>query len=319
MWSRVVSRDAAARLVEDVMPRVPVRQWVLSFPYEIRYRLAWDGQWVSAVLAVFLRVVGRWYRRQAQALGHDRARWGSVTFVQWFGSSLNLNPHLHVQDAPVFVPALPVSDRDVKQTAIGTYLGKMEDPSGRTHRSPISVNGFADPEFVAAFGPGLPNLTWRVVAGSRRSRIAVSWDDNGRVSWILIRIYLVSTREYRSVEMAAEEGWVDIAEVAAHLRVARDTVYRWVDTKGLPAHRVGRLLRFRLSEVGAWMTTGSGHPVDDGARATAVPRPPGMQQLLTTELREALSLIDGPSGMVSQTALRQTFHSLRRCIKNESH
>ena len=69
--------------------------------------------------------------------------------------------------------------------------------------------------------------------------------------------------------MAAEEGWVDIAEVAAHLQVARDTVYRWVDTKGLPAHRVGRLLRFRLSEVGAWATTGSGHPVDDGARATA--------------------------------------------------
>ena len=39
--------------------------------------------------------------------------------------------------------------------------------------------------------------------------------------------------------MAAEEGWVGIAEVAAHLRVARDTVYRWVDTKGLPAHRGG--------------------------------------------------------------------------------
>ena len=69
--------------------------------------------------------------------------------------------------------------------------------------------------------------------------------------------------------MAAEEGWVDIAEVAAHLQVARDTVYRWVNTKGLPAHRVGRLLRFRLSEVDAWVKTGSGHPVDDGARATA--------------------------------------------------
>ena len=61
--------DTAARLVDEVLPRVPVRQWVLSLPYEIRYRLAWDGEWVSAVLAVFLRVVGRWYRRQAQAIG----------------------------------------------------------------------------------------------------------------------------------------------------------------------------------------------------------------------------------------------------------
>ena len=58
-------------------------------------------------------------------MGHDRARWGSVTFVQRFGSSLNLNPHLHVlmldrvyvdgEDAPVFVPAPPLSDQAVQQ------------------------------------------------------------------------------------------------------------------------------------------------------------------------------------------------------------
>ena len=33
-------RDAAARLVDQVLPAVPIRQWVLSFPIEIRYRLA---------------------------------------------------------------------------------------------------------------------------------------------------------------------------------------------------------------------------------------------------------------------------------------
>ena len=44
--------------------------------------------------------------------------------------------------------------------------------------------------------------------------------------------------------MATEEGWVGVAEVAAHLQVARDSIYRWVDAKGFPAHRVGRLLRF---------------------------------------------------------------------------
>ena len=57
-------------------------------------------------------------------MGHDRARWGSVTFVQRFGSSLNLNPHIHVlmldgvyvdgEDAPVFVPAPPLSDQAVQ-------------------------------------------------------------------------------------------------------------------------------------------------------------------------------------------------------------
>ena len=45
--------------------------------------------------------------------------------------------------------------------------------------------------------------------------------------------------------MASEEGWVGIADVAAHLSVGKDSIYRWVDSKDFPAHRVGRLLRFR--------------------------------------------------------------------------
>ena len=49
--------------------------------------------------------------------------------------------------------------------------------------------------------------------------------------------------------MASQEAWVGIAEVAAHIRVTRDSIYRWVEAKDFPAHRVGRLLRFRLSVV----------------------------------------------------------------------
>ena len=59
-----------------------MRQWVLSLPFEIRYRLAWDGELVGAVLALFLRVVNGWYRRQARAQGYADGRCGSVTFVQ---------------------------------------------------------------------------------------------------------------------------------------------------------------------------------------------------------------------------------------------
>ena len=58
--------------------------------------------------------------------------------------------------------------------------------------------------------------------------------------------------------MASEEGWVAIADVAAHLSVGKDSIYRWVDSKDFPAHRVGRLLRFRLSEVDEWVRTGGG-------------------------------------------------------------
>ena len=46
--------------------------------------------------------------------------------------------------------------------------------------------------------------------------------------------------------MSSEEGWVGIADVAARLRVARDSIYRWVETKDFPAHPGGWLLRFSV-------------------------------------------------------------------------
>lgn len=69
--------------------------------------------------------------------------------------------------------------------------------------------------------------------------------------------------------MASEEQWVAVDEVARHLRVGKDSVYRWVEARGLPAHRVGRLLRFRLSEVDAWVRAGGGEeegPAESGGR-----------------------------------------------------
>jgi len=58
--------------------------------------------------------------------------------------------------------------------------------------------------------------------------------------------------------MATEERWVGVNNVAAHLGVAKDSVYRWIETKGLPGHRVGRLFRFKLSEVDMWVKQGGG-------------------------------------------------------------
>jgi excisionase family DNA binding protein len=52
------------------------------------------------------------------------------------------------------------------------------------------------------------------------------------------------------------EPWVTAEIVAQHLGVAKDTVYRWRERKGLPAHRVGRLWKFQLSEVDDWVRAG---------------------------------------------------------------
>ncbi len=52
------------------------------------------------------------------------------------------------------------------------------------------------------------------------------------------------------------ESWVSVEDVARHLSVAMDTVYRWIEHRRLPAHKVGRLWKFKLSEVDEWVRTG---------------------------------------------------------------
>ena len=82
---------SAAHLVDEVLPDVPVRQWVLSFPFRIRYLLAYDPKLCCAVRRIFVRSVLGFLERQAREQGHSGARSGAVIFVQRFGSAPNLD------------------------------------------------------------------------------------------------------------------------------------------------------------------------------------------------------------------------------------
>ena len=53
------------------------------------------------------------------------------------------------------------------------------------------------------------------------------------------------------------EPWVSVDVLAQHLGVTKDSVYRWIDRKGLPAKKVGKLWKFKLSEVDEWVRTGA--------------------------------------------------------------
>lgn len=50
-----------------------------------------------------------------------------------------------------------------------------------------------------------------------------------------------------------DDRWRSVQEIAKYLGVSTDSVYRWVEQRGLPVHRVGRLLRFKCSEVDEWV------------------------------------------------------------------
>jgi hypothetical protein len=89
--------DTAAHLVDRVFPQVPVRQWVLSVPYSLRYRLAYDSSLVRDVAQIFVRTVFSSIRRRAGIPASNRkARCGAVGFIQRFSDALNLDPHFHI-------------------------------------------------------------------------------------------------------------------------------------------------------------------------------------------------------------------------------
>jgi hypothetical protein len=78
--------EQAAWLVDHVIPRVPVRQWVLSMPFKIRFILAKSGRLKREVLNIFLSEVFRAIKKRVG----KRGRTGAVTVVQRAGSALNL-------------------------------------------------------------------------------------------------------------------------------------------------------------------------------------------------------------------------------------
>lgn len=52
------------------------------------------------------------------------------------------------------------------------------------------------------------------------------------------------------------EPWVSVEQIALHLGVTRDSIYRWIESKGLPSHKIGRLWKFKISEVDSWVRGG---------------------------------------------------------------
>jgi hypothetical protein len=149
--------DTAAHLVDRALPETPVRQWVLSLPFALRYRLAWDAGLASQVLGLFIRTVFASLRRRAKVAAARRRgpQCGAVTFVQRFRDALNLNVHFHslvldgvyAQDAEGglrFHPLPPPEDAEVARVArqIARRIVRLLERRGR---HPEADPGDADP------------------------------------------------------------------------------------------------------------------------------------------------------------------------------
>src|SRR6266704_4224707 len=174
----------AAHLVEQVIPWVPTRQWVVSVPVPLRYWMAGSQDLTAKVYTIIRTTIGQYYVNQAVQRGLERATVhpGSVTFIQRFGSALNVNLHFHcvfiegvsldrtaAGRKPRFVQAAPPTDTD-----IAAVVRKIRRRVIRKLRRLGSLETGMEPPVATGYDPlrdTAPELA-RTMAASVQQRIA---------------------------------------------------------------------------------------------------------------------------------------------------
>jgi hypothetical protein len=112
--------ESAAHLIDEVFPKVGVRQWVVSFPFAIRFLLLRSPALQSRVLGICIRAINSLIQQKAKR----KLNCGAVTLLQRFGGSLNANLHFHIlvleggytegESGPEFVTMPRLEDEDIQ-------------------------------------------------------------------------------------------------------------------------------------------------------------------------------------------------------------
>ncbi len=241
--------DTAAHLVDRVLPEAPVRQWVLTLPFALRYRLAYDAALTSLVLREFVRGVFASYRRRARQHGSTRRlRGGAVTFIQRFGDALNLNVHLHTLmldgvyerygEPGMRFRALPPPDDDEVRRVVERVAGRVARLMERR-----GLGTDADPSDADPLSVEQPHLAG-LAADSVRGLAAGGGHPSRRGD----RIDLEDLSAPAIPRCAAAMGFTLHADVAGPARDRRrlERLCRYVARPPVATDRLERLLDDRL-------------------------------------------------------------------------
>jgi hypothetical protein len=127
----------ALNLLDHVLPNVPLRQFVVTVPFPLRFPLAFDGKLLSQVLRIFIDTVAANYRMRLADRGIPGGKHGAVAVIQRANSDLRCNPHIHA----IFLDGLYAPDRDGKgfmfHPARNVDNGGMEQTALRARQSPV--------------------------------------------------------------------------------------------------------------------------------------------------------------------------------------
>jgi len=176
--------DSSAHLVDEVLPKRPIRQWVLSVPFPLRYLFATNPKVMSRVLTIVHRVISTFLIKRSGRAVKSGAQSGSVTLIQRFGSALNLNLHFHMlylngiyDNKGYFWPVKPPTPGDLDEIThkiakrVSRYLGR----AGHLYRDAESeyLDLMSDEE-DAMHGIIGASITYRLAFGLNAGRKALT-------------------------------------------------------------------------------------------------------------------------------------------------
>src|ERR671922_3031366 len=183
-WTGRRMAQRAPHLVPCVMPWVPTRQWVVSVPVPLRYWMAASQDLTATVHTIIRTTIAQYYVNQAVTRGAERhkVQAGSVTFIQRFGSAINVNLHFHAiflegvyldrtdqGHKPRFLAGEPPTDTDIAEV-----VQKISHRVIRTLRSLGYLEAGGDAAVATGYDPlgeDAPALA-RTLAASVQQRIA---------------------------------------------------------------------------------------------------------------------------------------------------
>ncbi len=294
--------ETAAHLVDHVIPRVPVRQWVVSFPIPLRYLFATHPHLLSPVLQVIHRALSTFVITQA-GLTHAQAQTGAVTLIQRFGSAANLNIHLHclmldgvyrlTDGIPVFqaVPAPTTEQLHTVLTRIITRLVKVLTRKGaliEEHESRFLADTDGDPALAPLHSAA---CTYRIALGPRAGQKVLTLREHS------LRIHSQKVQQPQGCVSA--QGFSLHADVRCgpHQRHTLERLCRYITRPAL-GHK--RLSRTRTGEVVLQLKT----PYRDGTTHLVMTPLEFLQRLAALVPRPRLHLIRFHGVLAPNAALR---------------
>lgn len=279
--------ESAALLVDSVLPLKPIRQWVLSVPFALRWLFAAKPEVLEKALGIVIRAISSYLIKKA-GFTQKTAKTGAVTLIQRFGSALNLNIHFHV----LFLDGVYAVDSESEACGfheietptpkeIGTVLHRISGRIARllartgflerdTEQNYLTLNDSEDDVINSLQGS---SITYRIAVGPQRGKKVFTLQTLPAID------ELDGTRE--RFLLAKEGGFSLHADVAAksYDRAKVERLCRYIARPSVSTQRLKLVAGGRISyELKNPYSNGTTHvifePLDFIARLAAlVPKP----------------------------------------------